>query len=112
MTRQYKPRRASKRWLDQDCPRGVLAIFDHPKMGDRYTVFYAEPVVSGTYAQTVIGYRAMSENPFHPQGIGIYGEMCAHDVARYRYCAAHRACKWSDLPDRVKQCVRQDLAGE
>lgn len=112
MARKYKPRRASTRWLDQDCPRGVLAIFDNPKTFDRYTVFYCAPVYGTRYADMWLGYRGMSENPFHPQGFGIYGEMQAHDVALYRYRNSHRACKWSDLPERVKQCVRQDLAGE
>jgi hypothetical protein len=37
--REYTPRRASRRWLDADCPPGVLAIFDHPNEFERYTVF-------------------------------------------------------------------------
>jgi hypothetical protein len=106
--RNYTPRRASSRWLDGDCPKGVLAIFDHPATTDRYTVFYAEPVVGESYADMWLGYRGMSAAPFHPQGVGIYGEMRAHQVAEYRYRNAHRACKWSDLPEQVKQCVRQD----
>ena len=41
----YRPRRASKRWLDADCPDGVLAIFDIPNICDQYTVFYTAGVV-------------------------------------------------------------------
>lgn len=39
----YRPRRCSSRWLDADCPKGVLCIMDHPAFADRYTIFYAEP---------------------------------------------------------------------
>lgn len=106
---KYKPRRASKRWLDGDCPEGVLAIFDDPKFADRYTVFYTKPIAGETLADMYIGYRAMSENPFHPQGVGLYGEMKAYEVSNYRYRNKHRYAKWSDLPEKVKACVLMDL---
>lgn len=106
----YKPRRQSKRWLDEDCPKGVLCIMDNKgQSADRYTVFYAEPITGTQYHDMWIGYRGMSENPFHPQGVGMYGEMQAHDVASYRYRCKHQYAKWSSLPDKVKQCVIQDL---
>jgi hypothetical protein len=108
--REYTPRRQSRRWLDADCPRGVLAIYDNPTTADRYTVFYAEPISGTRYADTHIGYRGMSEDPFHPQGVGMFGELDAHAAAAFRYRNRHRACRWSDLPERVKQCVRQDCA--
>lgn len=110
MTRQYKPRRASRKFLDADCPKGVLWISDHPKFDDRYTVYYADPICGTAYRDTWIGYRSMSENPFHPQGIGIYGEIEAHHLARYRMENYHRSARWSDLPEKVRQCVLQDLA--
>lgn len=102
----YKPRRASKRWLDADCPKGVLAIFDNSEFADRYTVFYTEVIDSG-YGK-FIGYRGMSENPNHPQGVGMYGELAAHEVANFRYRNSKRAITWSILPEMVKHCVRQD----
>lgn len=108
MRRNYKPRRQSKRWLDSDCPAGVLAIFDHPQFGDRYTVFYAEPIAGNTYADMWLGYRAMSETPASAQGIGIYGEMRAHELAAYRFANGHRKAKWSSLPEDVKRLVRRD----
>lgn len=110
MSRSYKPRRASDRWLDGDCPPGVLAILDHPDCFDRYTVFYVEPVVGTTYADMWLGYRAMSTDPTHPQGFGIYCEMEAHEVAECRYRSKHRYATWSSLPDAVKAVVRSDLA--
>jgi hypothetical protein len=52
----------------------------------------------------------MSENPFHPQGVGIFGEFHAYECAAYRHRNKHHCARWSDLPEKVKQCVRQDLA--
>lgn len=101
-----KPRRASRRWLDGDCPRGVLAILDHPNFADRYTVFYAEPYGEDN---SYIAGRAMSENPFHPQGVGLTIEQRAWEVAAYRYRNKHRYAKWSTLPEACKRLVRQDL---
>jgi hypothetical protein len=110
MSQPYKPRRQSSRWLDGDCPRGVLAIYDNRgRTADRYTVFYADPVTGTTYQDMVLGYRNMSENPFHPQGVGMYGELRAHLVASYRYTLRHQACRWTALPERVRECVLQDL---
>ena len=105
----YKPRRQSKRWLDGDCPDGVLAIYDNPKFADRYTVFYADPVTGTEYRDMVIGYRGMSEAPTHPQGVGMYGELAATQVAVYRYRNRNRAAKWTSLPDAAKRVVRDDL---
>ena len=100
---KYTPRRASKRWLDSDCPAGVLAIFDDPRTTDRYTVFYRD------VEQGCIGYVAMNSAPFHPQGFGQHGELSTAEVVRFRYCNSHRACKWSALPEDCKRLVRQDL---
>jgi hypothetical protein len=104
----YRPRTQSKKFLDGDCPSGVLAIYDNgDETFDRYTVFYkpSEPV---DYAYGWIGYRGMSEDPCAPQGFGIYSEMKAHEVAAYRRRVYHESAKWSDLPEAVKACVRRD----
>lgn len=107
--RHYTPRRASKRWLDGDCPAGVLAIFDNRgKTIDRYTVIYAEPIVGGDGAVN-IGLLDMSSDPFHPQGVGIYTEYPAHVVANWRYRNSRNAARWTDLPDAVQRAVKQDL---
>ena len=105
----YTPRRASRRWLDGDCPVEVLAIFDHPKYGDRYTVFY-RTIYGGEGRNGYIGGRGMSENPSHPQGIGMSFEMRPHEVANYRYAQKHHACQWSMLPTTVQDCVKRDVA--
>ena len=98
------PRRCSKRWLDGDCPKGVLAILDDPRTIDRYTVIYAD-VFEGH-----VSYVAMNAAPFHPQGFGQHGEMTTWQAARYRYANKHRYAKWSSLPEDCKKLVRQDLA--
>lgn len=110
MRNTYKPRRASKRWLDGDCPAGVLAIFDNRgKTIDRYTVIYAEPIIEqdGT---TWIGLRDMSADPFHPQGVGIWNSYPAHVIAQWRYRSSRYAARWTDLPEKVRQAVLLDLA--
>jgi hypothetical protein len=104
--REYAPRRCSKRWLDGDCPKGVLAILDHPDSFDRYTVIYSEVFNDGRTPW--LGYRGMSAHPTSPVGFGIYGEMPAHQVAEYRYRNKHRYARWSDLPEEVKAVVRRD----
>lgn len=108
---KYTPRRATKRWLDGNCPKGVLAIFDNPNFADRYTVFYSE-IYGGEGRNGYMSGRSMSSCPFHPQGIGMSFELRPHEVAAYRYRNSHRAAKWSSLPEDVKKCVIQDLMPE
>lgn len=103
-----KPRRALKRWLDGDCPDGVLAIFDNGgRSFDRYTVLYVPAP-----GEDWLGYLAASTHPFDPQGFGQHGEMPLHEARAYRYRAAanRESAKWSSLPPDVQRIVRQDLA--
>jgi hypothetical protein len=109
----YRPRRQSKKFLDGDCPAGVLAIYDNGgKTFDRYTVFYRERVTGTTYADSWFWYRGMSEHPFSPSGFGVSSEITAHDMAGYRNRVYRESCKWSSLPPDVKRAVRADCAGE
>lgn len=116
MTRYYVPRRASKRGLDAACPEGVLCITDNKgQTADRYTVIYSEIYGWRKGREWESGYmmgRNMSENPFHPQGVGMTFELRANEVATYRYRNKHHYTSWSSLPDAVKDCVRRDLKGE
>lgn len=105
----YRPRRASKRWLDGDCPPEVLAIFDSVHNVDRYTVFYV-PTDLGELRDTWICYRAMSVDPLSPFGVGISGDMQAYEVVKYRRRFYRQYTTWTSLPDAVKQCVRRDAA--
>lgn len=109
--RDYQPRRLSKRWLDGDCPEGVLAIYDDPRTSDRYTIFYRE--TSKDHAGEVwVDYRAASVDPFNPCGIGLYCQMKDYQVRHYRAHNGHRKATWSSLPEDVKRLVRQDLTPE
>lgn len=101
----YTPRRCSKRWLDGDCPAGVLAIMDHPKEIDRYDVFYSDLYAADAPRGPWLSFISLTED-----GAYHHGEMPAHEVAAYRYRMKHRYAKWSDLPDAVKNVVRRDLA--
>lgn len=104
----YRPRTQSKKFLDGDCPAGVLAIYDNGgETFDRYTVFY-KPVEPLEDLRGRIGYRGMSEHPYSAQGFGIYGDMEAYEVARYRDSVYRHSCKWTDLPEDVQRSVRQD----
>lgn len=106
----YRPRTQSKKFLDGDCPAGVLAIYDNGgKTWDRYTVFY-KPLVPLKDIRDHIGYRGMSEDPYSPQGFGIYDTMEAWEVARYRESIYRQSAKWSDLPEQVKKSVRHDCS--
>lgn len=106
----YMPRTQSKKFLDGDCPAGVLAIYDNGgKTWDRYTVFY-KPTDSQSYGYGSIGYRGMSEHPYAPNGFGIYGEMKPFEVAAYRNRIYRESCKWTDLPEDVQRAVRNDCS--
>jgi hypothetical protein len=109
----YSPRRQSKKFLDGDCPPGVLAIYDNGgKTWDRYTVVYRERVTGTTYADTWLWYRGMSEHPSSAQGFGVSSEITAYDLAGYRRRAYRESAKWSSLPPDVQATVRADCAGE
>lgn len=102
MTHKYTPRRCSKRWLDGDCPRGVLAIFDHPNEVERYTIFYSELIGDGRNGY--IEYFGTSAD----LNISGHGDMRTHEAANYRYKNKHRYARWTDLPDIVKEYIRLD----
>lgn len=100
----YKPRRCSARWLDADCPRGVLAIMDYGpnEPAERYDVFYAEPITDDSWSW-------MQFISLDADGRYSHGEMEAYKLAEYRYRRKHRYTRWSDLPAKVQAVVRKDL---
>lgn len=95
-------KRCPPRFRDGDCPEDVADIFDNPQFGDRYTVVYRD------VSHGFIGYRAMSENPFHPQGIGLYCEMRVYQFSAYRDANRRKRVEWSRLPELVRECVKAD----
>lgn len=101
----YSPRRQSKRWLDGDCPREILAIYyDKREPSDPYTIFYTELLGDGRRAS--IGYIALDERGAH-----FHGELPVWETVRFRYRNAHRARKWTDLPETVRKAVIRDING-
>jgi hypothetical protein len=107
---RFKPRRSAARWLE-GAPPHVVAIYDSgAKWADRYCVVYGAPLWSEDYARLnaevnrdprLVPARSMSENPFHPQGVGLFCE-----VIRGPHLG--RKIKWADLPEKCKQCAIQD----
>ena len=117
MNRQYRPRRARSRWLE-GAPPEVLDVFDAgDKYADRYTVFFGGSLLAlpddGAAAgrgNVIIPYLGMSGNPSSPQGVGVWGELRAYEVADYRYKHGRERIRWADLPDAVKECVIRSIA--
>jgi hypothetical protein len=104
----YSPRRQSKRWLDGDVPREVLAIYkDNREPAEPYTVFYAALQRPEDGRGSDITYIGLSES-----GRYSHGSLPAYQAADFRYRNAHRACKWTDLPEAVRNTVMKDLESE
>jgi hypothetical protein len=76
-----------------------VRIYDRgEKAFDRYTAVYMdEPEAHGLY-----GARGMSENPFHPQGFGMY---CAAMPGRH----LGKRIKFEELPLKCQCVVLADL---
>lgn len=82
---------------------------------DRYTAVYLKP-----YNETDkwYGYRAMSESPCHPQGIGLYSETrhCTIDFPSVRLGRKHKSLgkriRFSDLPQACQDLVIKDLSNQ
>lgn len=103
--RRYVPRRAGKRWL-ADAPAYVLDVLDSGNGGERYTVLFTGDLLIRDADGTVyVQYLGMSGAPTHPQGVSMWGELKAHEVAAYRYRSGHHRIKWSDLPEHIRQHV-------
>ena len=85
-------------------PDGVLGIYDNGgRSADRYTVVYAPYDLDGTLWYT---YTAMSAAPYHPQGVGMYGET-THRITRD---TAGKTINLEDLPEACQRVVAEDLA--
>jgi hypothetical protein len=106
VSRVYKPRRASKRWLDGDCPPEVLALYDNGgKSADRYSVLYTVTHIDARGVTWLFG-RGMNSCPNHPQGIGMSFERPAHELAAWRH--REKKTKWTALPKEVRAAILDD----
>lgn len=98
----YQPKRSTARWLE-GAPAPVLAVYDNGgKSADRYTVLYGAPLWEPSYGREVPA-RAMSEDPCHPQGVGMFVQVPAWSRSQYG-----RKIKFSDLPAACQRLVRSD----
>jgi hypothetical protein len=100
----HKVRRCNKRWLDADCPAGVLAIIDSKTFIDRYTILFTETFEYE--GKTYVTYLGTNESG----SVSGHGLMPAHEAAAYRYRNKHRYMRWSDLPESVKAMVHYELS--
>ena len=105
MSHAYKPRRATRRWLE-GAPEYVLDCFDNKgKTADRYTVLFGgsllEPVL---LKDRKVFYLGMSEKPSHPWGVSNFGECSAS------WRPAHQRVRWLDLPEHIRQHVARRVS--
>jgi hypothetical protein len=108
---KYQPKRSTARWLE-GAPAPVLAVYDNGgRSADRYLVLYDYSDMGAERAwyekRREVPARAMSDAPFHPQGVGLYVEVPAWSRAQYG-----RKVRYADLPADCKRCVEQDCRAE
>lgn len=98
----YKPRRSRARWLE-GAPKALLAVYDNGgKTADRYTAIYGAPLWSHEWCRVgCLPCRSMSADPFHPQGVGMFGEA-------ERGPHLGRKVRFLDLPEPVRRCIVAD----
>ena len=100
--RNYKPRRANARWM-QDAPEYVLSVHDNKgKTCDRYTVYFGGSLADERGygpGETCIQYLGMSDIPTHPQGFSQWGEVKAYQRD------TRQRIRWLDLPENIRKHV-------
>lgn len=86
-----------------------VKIYDNGgKTFDRYTAVYCHsftrtPSTRVTGAFDGYDYRGMSDDPFHPQGYGLYGEGITPGLH------LGKRINFKDLPVRCRECVKDDV---
>lgn len=103
---RQKPKRAPvQRWLE-GAPPYVLCCQDNGgKTADRYTIWFEATPHEGVWW---IPYLALSDNPTHPQGVSLCGEMPQHH-------ATHRGrdrVRWLDLPEHIRNHAIRRYEGD
>lgn len=96
----YRPRRASKRWLE-GAPEYILSVHDAgEKYCERYTVCFGGSLWSPNMGRKV-AYLGLSENPTAPMGgVSMWGEIESHNRD-----AAGKKIRWLDLPEHIRKHV-------
>ena len=94
---KYRPRRASKRWLE-DAPEYILDCF---KGDHTYWVLFGgtllDPHLLKDRKVHMLEVNDMATHPWY--GVSMWGEV----EAGYR--PAHRRVRWLDLPENVRQHI-------
>lgn len=85
-------------------PRWIRIYWDKKDTG-HYTVEFTRPQDFGLKGY-VVG-REMSDNPYHPQGVGLSFEYPAYQVGRKRGHWGVRV-KFQDVPPMVQKSIIQD----
>lgn len=98
MAKEYKPKRASQRWLE-GAPEYVRSCFDSGgKYSERYTVTFCGSLWEPSMGRKV-QMLGMSAYPSHPQGISLWGEVDAN------WGPSHQKVRWLDLPESIRNHV-------
>jgi hypothetical protein len=106
--------RQRTKWLPDGSPRYVRCYDDGGRTADRYTVVFTGPYrfkhTDGEFMSL-----AMSDRPFHPQGVGMHGFHTLQIDAPHGWaCAIGRSCHlgkripYSQLPAECRQLVLHD----
>lgn len=100
MARNWKPRRAGRRWLE-NAPEYVLDCFDNKgKTADRYTVLFGGSLLEDSLLRARKNfYLGMSDAPTSTQGVSMWGEC---DAA---WRPSHERVRWVDLPAHIRKHV-------
>lgn len=92
LTESYRPRRASSKWLE-GAPEWVLAVYDKPKILDRYTI-----LLGGSMLDDVLLRQREVYFVSIGKGISYWGEQPANLRE-----PLGKKIKWADLPPEVQQ---------
>lgn len=91
----YRPRKASKRWLE-GAPDYVFDCFDHKKGLERYTILLGGPEFWNEAMGRHVSYLGTCATG---KAVSMFGEC----EASYR--PAHHRVRWLDLPEELRRHV-------
>ena len=103
----YRPRRASKRWL-AGAPEYILDVFDNKgKTADRYTILFGGTMLDTCLLrQRMVWMLGLSAQPTSPCGFSQWGEVSAS------YRPSRDRIRWADLPDNIKAHIVHRATGK
>ncbi len=97
----YRPRRASKQWLE-GAPEYILDCFDNMgKSADRYTILFGGSLLDPHLLKfRKVHMLGLNDMPTHPcYGVSMWGEV----EACWR--PSHQRVRWLDLPENVREHI-------